>query len=87
VNDFPLSAKRVSHFTLNATIYGRKRKRFPTQVHGWTFKMRVTPTVSSYIGISKLEEEYYIGNLSLNRATLCAVYSNISLCMRVNLPT
>ena len=42
-------AKRTEYITLNVTIYVRKEKRSPNQVYGWTYKLKETPCVSSYI--------------------------------------
>lgn len=50
-DELPALAKRNEHFALKVTVYGRKRKRFPTQVQEWEFKMEVTPSVRTYIGI------------------------------------
>jgi len=48
---YVLLAKRAEHFRLNTAVYGLKRKSRPTQVYREVFKMKVTPSLNSYMGI------------------------------------
>jgi hypothetical protein len=50
-------AKRAVHFHLDVTLYGHKGKRCPTKVQAWTFKMTMTPALSSYIRYTRPEDK------------------------------
>lgn len=57
VANLTLLAVRDAHVRLNITLYGRKGICCRTQVQGWAFEMNITPAVSSYIGIKRVEDD------------------------------